>query len=75
MFDRVEPETRAFLKKILLTMGLGLSWMFAGVVVGLGKGLAFVDGRLTAGNIIFYAIMIIGLVALIIKYVKMWRTR
>jgi hypothetical protein len=72
MFDKIEPEARAFLKKIMLTMSIFLTWMFINVVAGLAYECALIEGKLTLTNIIFYTWLLISLVFIIIWFVKLW---
>ena len=75
MFNKIEPEARAYLKKVFVTLAVGLLWMFANVVAGLGYGLALIEGKLSTTNIIFYAWLLLSLIALLLFFVKMWRRR
>jgi hypothetical protein len=72
LFERVEPETRIYLKKILKTMALSLGWMFANVIFGLALELGYVDGGVSVGNIIYYLFSVTCLVLLVIWLVKTW---
>jgi hypothetical protein len=75
MFSKIEPEARAYLKKVLLTLSVGLFWMFANVVAGLGYGLALIEGGFSVTNIIFYSWLLLSLAALVVFFVKIWRRK
>jgi hypothetical protein len=72
MSEKIDNVTKAYLKKVLKTMSVGLMWMFFNVIVGLAYEYAYIDGRATTGNIIFYIWFIISLTALVWWYVRLW---
>lgn len=72
-FDRIEPETRHYLKKIFLTLAYCVSWLFANVVIGLIFEFAYLDEGVTVKNIIYYLASATLLVLLIRWLVITWR--
>ena len=74
-FDKIEPETRRYLKKIFFTMVFSVGWMFANVVFGLALELGYVEGKWTAGNILYYAGSVIALGFLVRWLIKTWGER
>jgi hypothetical protein len=72
LFKRIEPEARSFLKKILKTMFYSISWMFANVVFGLAFEYAYIEGKPTAANIIYYICSVVVLILLVVWLVRTW---
>lgn len=71
-FDRIEPETRRYLKKIFLTLAYCVSWLFANVVIGLIFEFAYLDEGIAVKNIIYYLVSATLLVLLIRWLVITW---
>ncbi|HMH24338.1 MAG TPA: hypothetical protein VK563_21300 [Puia sp.] len=70
-----EPEVRDFMRRIVLSLLLGLVWLVLNMTLGLYFGLLFIWGRPTVANLIFYIFMIVSLAFLIRFFVKTWRKR
>jgi len=68
----VEPEILAFLKRIALSISLGVLWMLINSTVGIMYGYAFVEDKVRLGNILFYIWFILSLVALVWYLRKRW---
>jgi hypothetical protein len=68
----VEPEVAAYLKRILLTIGVGFTWLAINSTAGIMYGHAFVNKKVTTGNIIFYIWLGITLPLLWWWLNKMW---
>jgi ABC-type spermidine/putrescine transport system permease subunit II len=75
MFDKIEPETRKYLKKVLNTLFIGLFWMFANVIFGIFLEYGFVQGAFTLKNIIYYSVALTTLVWLISYFIKLWGSK
>jgi hypothetical protein len=75
LFKQIEPDARNFLKKILKTMFFSLGWMFANVVLGLAFEYAYIEGRPSAANIIYYICSVAALIVLVLWLVKTWRKK
>jgi len=71
----MEPEVREFLQRISSTIGLTALWMFINVIIGIWFNLAFIHGRVTTGNIIFYIWFAASIVLLIWLYIRVWRNK
>ena len=69
----MEPEVVAFLKRVAQCIFISFCWLAITVVVGLRFDLAFVDGRVSVGNIIFYLCMAASFVAMIVYFIRLWR--
>jgi hypothetical protein len=72
MFDKIEPETRKYLKKVMNTLFIGLFWMFANVIFGIFLECGFVEGALSLKNIVYYGLALATLVWLIRYFVRLW---
>ena len=68
-----EPEVRDFMRRIVLSLFLGLLWLIVNMTLGLYFGLLFI--RMTAANLIFYIFMAASLGLLIRWYWKTWRKK
>jgi len=54
----MEPEVRDFLRRILLSLVLGLCWLMVMMTLGIYFDLLPVYGRLSTGNVVFYLIFL-----------------
>lgn len=71
----MEPEIKAFLKKVAQTLFGGLLWMTINATVGIMFGLGFPEGSVGIENIIFYVWLILSLGLLLYWYYKMWTVK
>jgi hypothetical protein len=69
----MEPEVVAFLKNVALCIFLTFSWLAVNVVIGLKFNLAFINGSISAGNILFYIWMAASFVIMIIYFIRLWK--
>lgn len=69
----MEPEVREFLKRISLSLGMGILWMALCSTFGIMYNLAFFENGVHIGNIIFYIFFLASIPALIIFYLKLWK--
>ncbi len=69
----MEPEIRAFLQRIALTILGLLLWMSINSTIGIMYNYAFFEGRISIGNIIFYVWLVVSFIALIWFYSKLWK--
>ena len=68
-----DPEVKKFLLKIMQTISWGLLWLMACVTAGIYFELAVIQGKPTAGNLLFYAGMLLSL-GLLIRYLyRRWK--
>jgi hypothetical protein len=71
----MEPEVRDFLKRIVLSLFLGLCWLMIMMTMGIYFDLLPVYGRLSAGNVIFYVVFL-GSGALYLRFLfRTWRKK
>lgn len=70
----MEPETRAFLQRIAFTIFGLILWMSINSTIGIMYNYAFVEEKITIGNILFYIWLIASLILLIWFYIKLWKT-
>ena len=68
----MEPEVVDFLKRVAFSIFLAFCWLAINVTIGLRFDLAFVDGAVSAGNVLFYIWMSVSFVLLLIYLVKLW---
>src|SRR5579871_3707172 len=54
----MEPEVREFLKKIVLSVFVGLGWLTLNMTLGIYFNLLFIENKFAIGNLIFYIIFI-----------------
>ena len=69
----MEPEVKAYLRRIMMTVFIGFTWMVLNSTFGIMFDFAFIHGSISTGNIIFYAWFIISLVAMLVYYFRLWR--
>ncbi len=69
----MEPEVVAFLKRVGLSLFLSFCWLALNVTIGLKFDLAFVDGSISAGNILFYVWMTISFILLLAYLIHLWK--
>jgi hypothetical protein len=69
----MEPGVREFLRRIMLSIFLGFSWMMINIIAGIKYNLAFLEGPVKIGNILFYIWFITSLVLLFLLFRKVWR--
>lgn len=68
----MEPEVRAFLIRIVNTISMGMLWMLTNATAGIKFGYAYPEKEFTMGNYIFYAWLVLSLVALIWYMIRLW---
>jgi len=66
-----DPEVRDYLKRIVLSLFLGLLWLVSNMTFGIFFEWMFFERRPTAGNIIFY---IFGLLTTVLYFRFLRRT-
>ena len=71
----MEPEASDFLKRIVLSISLGLVWLILNMTIGIYLGWLFVKGRVGIGNIIYYCFFAGSLLLLIRFYIRTWRKK
>ena len=69
----LEPEVRAFLQKVMFSIGAGLLWLIINMTIGIFAGWMFFYHRPTTGNYIFYAWFLISLFFLLRFLYKTWK--
>jgi hypothetical protein len=71
----MEDDARDFLRRIVWSLSLGLLWLVTNIGIGAYNQLLVPEGKLSAGNIIFYAWSLVSLVALIWINVRIWKKK
>jgi hypothetical protein len=69
----MEPETRAFLIRIVNTLSFTLIWMMLNLTIGIYFGLAFFKGSPDWKNISYYLFFLLSLAGLLLYLRKKWR--
>ncbi|MBN9296692.1 MAG: hypothetical protein J0I41_06760 [Filimonas sp.] len=69
----LEPDIRAFFKRIGLTLLSALTWLLFNTTIGIMYDFAFIEEKLTTGNIIFYAWILVSFVLLIVFIYRLWK--
>jgi hypothetical protein len=70
-----EPEVRDFMRRIVLTLLLGLVWLAVNMTFGIWFGLLFFEGRMSTANLIYYIFLVASLAFLIRFFVVLWKKR
>jgi hypothetical protein len=68
-----DPEVTKYFRKIISTFSFGFLWLFANITAGMYYKLAFINGKLSVINIVFYLLSIISLAALLWFYYRIWK--
>jgi hypothetical protein len=71
----MEPEARDFLKRVSLSIGVALLWLFINITVGIFGGWLFFYKTPTIGNYIFYVWLIASVSLLVWAYLRLWKNR
>ncbi len=71
--SQMEPEVKRFLQKVIWTLTGALLWLTFNMYLGIYKELAFPEGGIKTGNILFYFFAVITLAVLIIYYFRLWK--
>jgi hypothetical protein len=69
----LEPDIRAFFKRIGLTLLAALTWLLFNTTIGILYDYAFVEGKLTTGNIVFYSWILVSFVVLVAFVYRSWK--
>ena len=69
----MEPDARELLVKVSKSLATGLIWLMVNMTAGIYMGWLFFGDHMTFGNYVFYAFMILSLVALIWYQVRVWK--
>jgi NADH:ubiquinone oxidoreductase subunit 3 (subunit A) len=68
----MEPEVRAFLKRILQTISMGMLFLLLHMTFGIYFNWAFFEGSIRLINIIYYIVLLASLAGLIYYYYRLW---
>jgi hypothetical protein len=71
----MEPGVRDYLRKILLSIILGLTWMMVNMTLGIYFGLFFIGEKFGIGNLICY-IILAGSMGFLVRWLyRTWRRK
>lgn len=68
-----DPKTVAYLKRIIKSIFITLSWMMIAAITGLYYEFAIVGDKITLVNILYYSIFIVTFLFLIRYLLKLWK--
>ena len=68
-----EPETRAYLKRIIKSIFITLPWMMTNIMAGLYYEYAIINEKISTGNILFYSFFLVSFAALVWYLLKLWK--
>jgi hypothetical protein len=71
----MEPETRDYLRRIVLSLFLGLIWLIVNMTIGIFFEWMFFEGHPTTGNIIFYLFFLFTLLVYLRFLYRTWKKR
>ncbi|MDE3143180.1 MAG: hypothetical protein KGL19_03435 [Bacteroidota bacterium] len=69
----MEPEVRAYLIRIVNSISIIVVWLISNTTAGIQFGYAFVEQKITAGNIIFYLWLLISTIIFIWLMIRLWK--
>jgi hypothetical protein len=69
----VEPEVRAYLKRILNSIAIAALWLLSNTTAGLQFELAYINNPISAGNIIFYCWLPVSSILFVRYIIRLWR--
>jgi hypothetical protein len=73
--SNIEPEVKDFLKRIIWSLFLGLSWLMLTMTLGIYFGLLFPGERLGIGNLLFYVFAGVSLFFVIRLLIRTWKKK
>jgi hypothetical protein len=73
--SNIEPEVKDFLKRIVLSLFLGLTWLMVNMTLGIYFGLLFPEEKFGIGNGLFYIFLFGSLFFLIRFLLRTWKKR
>ncbi len=68
----MEPETAAFLRRIVKTLVIGFIWLATTATAAIKGDNAFIGDHITLANILFYLWFVVSVVILVWIYKKLW---
>lgn len=68
-----DPKTVAYLKRIIKSIFITLSWMMIAAITGLYYEFAIIGDKITPGNILYYSIFLITFFFLIKYLLRLWK--
>jgi len=71
----MEPEVKDFLKRIVWSFFVGLSWMMLNMTLGIYFDLLFIRDNISLSNILYYIFFVGSLALLIWFYYRTWKKK
>ena len=69
----MEPEVIEFLKRVTLSIFLAFLWLAINTTIGIKFNLAFVEEKVTIGNVFFYIWLVTSFILLLFFFIRLWR--
>jgi hypothetical protein len=68
----MEPETKAFLKKVISSIFIGVLWLMILSTFGFYFGMAFIYKKIDVFNIVFYIFFLASFLWILRYYYRKW---
>lgn len=73
--SKMEPETKTFLNRIVVSLALFLIWFILNMTIGIYLEWFFIYEGIRTGNIIAWAFLLVSLLVLIRLLTRIWRRK
>ena len=74
MHNGTEPQMRRYLMKVMKTLSAGMIFLLMHMTFGIFLGWGFFEDGPTAGNWIYYIILLLSTIAFIYYLFRLWRS-
>lgn len=71
----MEPEAALFLKRVAKSVFIGFVWLAITSILAIKGNNAFVENKISVGNVIFYTWFVASIFILIRIFRKMWMAK
>lgn len=68
----MEPEAALFLKRVAKSIFIGFVWLAITSIIAIKGNNAFVENKISLGNVIFYTWFVVSIIFLVRIFKKMW---
>ena len=73
--SNIEPEVKDFLKRIVLSLTLGLTWLIVNMTLGIYFGLLFPGEKFGIGNGLYYVFLLGSLFFITRLLLRTWKKK
>jgi hypothetical protein len=70
-----EPEVRDFMRRIVLSLLMGLIWLTVNMTLGIWFGLLFFGERMSTANLVYYIFLVLSGAFLVWWFIVTWKKR